>query len=777
MLENENLNLTELPLIPMRGAVIFPNAVLSFDAARKKTIEALETSLEGDGSVFIASQKDVRTEDPGLDDLYDFGTVARVKQIFRIPGDAVRVIAEGVGRGRMTGIVRKRPYIKVSVEAVWPAPGGETGIEHAALIRAAREAFENFMEFSGRFAPGMALEISVCEDAGVFSDLIGTIIGAGIAEKQKLLEETDVYKRLVSATRLLYREIGILGAQREIMEKVKTNIEKTQRDYYLREQIKVLNEELGEADPLKDEIKQYKKKIAAAKMPAHARERLESELSRLEKTHQNSPESSVIRDYMDLALDLPWHYKKRENTDLKRAVEILEKDHYGLEKVKERIIEFLAVRQNTSKLNAPIICLSGPPGVGKTSVAKSVARALNRKYVRMSLGGIHDEAEIRGHRKTYIGAMPGRIINAMRQARSMNPLILLDEIDKLSNDYKGDPASALLEALDAEQNSAFRDNYLEIPYDLSDCLFICTANTTDGILPALRDRLEIIPLSSYTRDEKIHIAMKYLIGKQLKKHGLVKSSLGISAGAVTEIIDGYAKEAGVRQLERFIGEICRKAVKERLLDSSGAKKTVTEANLKTYLGERKYLKDKRGEKPEVGVARGLAWTSLGGDTLEIEVNIMKGTGRFDLTGSMGDVMKESARAAISYIRANHEALRIRKDFYKNSDIHIHIPEGAVPKDGPSAGITMACAIVSALSGVPVKNDLGMTGEITIRGRVLPIGGVKEKTLAAKNAGLTRVILPFENEKDLNELPDYIKTDMDFVLVSDMDEVLKNALTS
>ena len=620
------------------------------------------------------------------------------------------------------------------------------------------------------------MEVSECEKPGRMADLIGSNIPLKPEQQQNLLEETNCEERLKKALGLLTYELDVLRMQRGLYEKVKISLDKGQRDYILREQLKAIQNELGDIENMDSDLSYYRSKIASGNYPEFVVEKINQELRRLAHAGNFTAESAVLRDYIERVLELPWKNKTKENNSLQHAEEILEKDHYGLTKVKERIIEFLAVQQNSSDLNAPIICLTGPPGVGKTSIAKSIARALNRKYVRMSLGGVRDESEIRGHRKTYIGAMPGRLIEAMRQAGTLNPLILLDEIDKLSSDFRGNPASALLEVLDGEQNNNFRDHYLELPFDLSDVLFICTANQVEGVPPALMDRLEIIQLFSYTDDEKLHIALDFLIPKQLKKHGLKKSQVRIQNEAIIQIIRLYTREAGVRQLERMIAAICRKAVKIFLTEerkSIGVKPD----NLESFLGNKKYRPHTKNEQPEVGVCRGLAWTSVGGDTLSIEVNTMKGSGKFKLTGNIGKVMEESAHAAISYIRAQHEQLSIRKNFYKDTDIHIHIPEGATPKDGPSAGITMATAMVSALTETPISNQIAMTGEITIRGRVLPIGGLKEKILAAKSAGIMKVLLPWENESDLSEINQEVKDGLDLVLVKTMDEVLNQALES
>lgn len=781
MSDSENNKIMQLPLVALRGLVVFPKSILSFDVGRAKSVEAMEYALQNDTTVFLVAQKDAKQEDPGQMDMYPFGTVTKIRQILKMPGNMVRVLAEGLHRGKINTYLQADPYYKVEITKIQDDEEtdneghGEGQEETIAIVRTAHEAFEQYAPLFGKLGPETIMEVLNCEAPGNLADLIGTHVQIPTEEKQSLLEEIDDKNRLLQAIRYLFKEIDVLTIQRDIFVKVKSNIDKNQKEYVLKEQARVIQEELGDKDGVPAEILVYHERMAEKKLPDYAVEKLEKEFKRLERSNPASGESVVIRDYVDWVLDLPWENKSKENTSLKRAQIILDKEHYGLEKVKERVVEFLAVRQNAPKLDAPILCLVGPPGVGKTSIAKSVAKSLNRQYVRMSLGGLRDEAEIRGHRKTYVGAMPGRIIYSMKQGATMNPVILLDEIDKMNSDFRGDPASAMLEVLDGEQNNTFRDHYLEIPYDLSDVLFICTANSLETVPQALRDRLEVISLSSYTEEEKLNIAMKFLLDKQLKKHGLKRGSLRIKEEAILDIIRHYTKEAGVRQLERYIGQLCRKSVKEMLMESNRKSVTIDSQNLEQYLGKHKFRVDKINEASDVGIARGLAWTSVGGDTLSIEVNTMRGTGKFELTGNMGQVMKESAQAAVSYIRSNYKAFNLGKNFYRQTDIHIHIPEGAVPKDGPSAGITMATAMISALSDIPVRNDVGMTGEITIRGRVLPIGGLKEKVLAAKNAGLKKIILPFDNEGDLAELSDYIKEGMEFVLAKEMDEVLQHAL--
>jgi len=774
----ENVHL--LPIIPMRGMVLFPGAMISFDLNREASIEALDHALEANSHVLLVTQRDKDTDDPKETDLYDFGTVTHILQVLRVPvGGLARVIAQGSQRAKILEYTRTDPFLEAYVytldEDESPVAEDQTTADPlSALIRLAHENFLLYADLSGKVMPESLMEASNCKTPGRMADLIGSNIPMKPEQQQHLLEETNCLERLKNAFGILTYELDVLRMQRGLYEKVKVSLDKSQRDYILREQLKAIHTELGDAESMDNDLESYRARIASGNYPAFVVEKLNQELRRLAHAGNFSAESAVLRDYIERVLELPWKKKSRENNSLSHAEEVLDKDHYGLTKLKERIVEFLAVRQNSSNLDSPIICLAGPPGVGKTSIAKSIARALNRKYVRMSLGGVRDESEIRGHRKTYVGAMPGRLIESMRQAGTLNPLILLDEIDKMSSDFRGNPASALLEVLDNEQNNTFRDHYLELPYDLSDVMFICTANQIESVPQPLIDRLEILQLASYTEDEKLHIATGFLMPKQLKKHGLKKSQIRLQSEAISHIIRYYTREAGVRQLERMVATVCRKTVKT-LLTEERKSVTVNKDNLEAYLGKKKYRLQEKNEIPEVGVCRGLAWTSAGGDTLSIEVNTMKGSGKFKLTGNIGKVMEESAHAAISYIRSRHEQLSIRKGFYKDTDIHIHIPEGATPKDGPSAGITMATAMVSALTETPVNNQIAMTGEITIRGRILPIGGVKEKILAAKSAGIQKVLLPLENENDLSEINQGVKDGLDLVLVKTMEDVLNQAL--
>ncbi|NLK96579.1 MAG: endopeptidase La [Epulopiscium sp.] len=772
-MKKDDKNLLQMPLVALRGLNVFPNMILHFDVARQKSIKALEEAMISDQSIFLVAQKEAETEEPESKDLYTVGTISSIKQILKLPTNTIRVLVEGNKRGRIVSFEQEDPYFLVNVEE-YSQEEDYIDVNQQALLRAGAEIFEEYAKINNRISSDTIRNIISMEKPGEMADAIASNIQLKLEDKQRILGAFDEEERLLLVIQILKSEIEILHVQKDILDKVKKNIDQSQKEYYLREQLKIIQNELGDRDGIQGEINEYKARLNEINPPKEVKEKVEKELQRMLKIPAASAESVVVRNYIDWILDLPWSKETNESHNIKYAKKILEKEHYGLEKVKERILEFLSIREMSTKVNSPIICLVGPPGVGKTSIAHSIAKALNRNYVRISLGGVRDEAEIRGHRRTYVGALPGRIIQALKQAKAKNPLMLLDEIDKMSSDFRGDPSAALLEVLDAEQNHSFRDHFIEMPFDLSKVLFLATANTLDTIPRPLLDRMEIINISSYTEEEKFHIAYNHLIEKQLEKHGMTKSQLRISKEALKDIITYYTKEAGVRKLERCIGELCRKAAKE-ILEEDKKYIRITEANLEKYLGTKKYRLNKIMEEAEIGIARGLAWTPVGGDTLSIEVNIMKGTGKFELTGQLGDVMKESAKAAISYIRSKAEDLSIDSEFYKTMDIHIHIPEGAVPKDGPSAGITMATAMISALTNQPVRNDVGMTGEITLRGRVLPIGGLKEKVLAAKAAGIKKVILPIDNEKDLNELSDSIKENMEFVLAKNMEEVLNHAI--
>ena len=770
----ENREPIRMPLLALRGLCVFPAMNLHFDVGRKKSVKALDEAMERDQRIFLVAQKDTITDKPKTEDLYEVGTIAKVKQIIKVPGDTLRVIVEVVKRARIIKIIRTEPYFEAEVDDFVPMARAVSRIRREALMRNAQNTFLDYSELAPKLPGDLMLKVIEAKTPGALADELASGTPIKLSEKQAVLEEFDEYERLKKIIFTLENEISILDVENEMREKIREQIDKNQREYYLREQMKVIQGELGEGENTYEESLEYKDKIKKLKLKKESEEHLLKEAARLMKMPYGSSESAVIRTYLDTCLELPWNKTTRERIDIKRARKILDADHYGLTKVKDRIIEFMAVRALTQDQSPQILCLVGPPGVGKTSVGRSVASAMGRKYARVSLGGVRDEADIRGHRKTYIGAMPGRIINALRQAGSKNPVVILDEIDKMSSDFRGDPASAMLEVLDGEQNVEFRDHYIELPFDLSKVMFITTANTLDTIPRPLLDRMEVIEITSYTAVEKQNIAKLHLIPKQLKKHGLSAKRLKFDQTAVSQIIESYTMEAGVRNLEREIAKVCRKAA---ALIVSGEKESVrvTEANLAEFLGPVKVIKEKIPKEDQVGVVNGLAWTQTGGDLLSVEVNVMDGSGKVELTGLLGDVMKESAHAAISCIRSRIALFgSIPRDFYKTKDIHIHFPEGAIPKDGPSAGITIACALISALSGCPVRRDVAMTGEITLRGRVLAIGGLKEKSMAAYKAGVKTVIIPKECEKDIAELDDEVKQNIEFVTASYIDEVINTA---
>ncbi len=763
-----------MPVLALRGLTVFPQTTMHFDVGREKSIRALDNAMSNDQRIFLVTQKDILDDDPSFDDLYSVGTVAHVRQVLKMPGDAVRILVFGEYRAKLVKGTQTAPYLCACVESLPNAEytGGTARVE--ALLRQAAQLFDEFTELSQRPVQDVMLRILASHDPGYVADMIAQASTFGFPEKMRILQQLHPVHRLELTNRLLSRELEVLRLENQLQDRTQQSIDKGQRDYYLREQMKVIRSELGENDD-EAELEEYREKIARLKLPKEIDEKFEKELQRLSKQAYGSSEASVIRNYLDIALELPWNKRTKERVDVNAARKILDEDHFGLEKVKERILEILAVKQLAPDLPAQIICLVGPPGVGKTSIAMSVARALNRKLARISLGGIHDEAEIRGHRKTYIGAMPGRIISAVSQAGSKNPLLLLDEIDKLGSDYRGDPSSALLEVLDSEQNATFRDNYLEVPFDLSECMFITTANTTDTIPRPLLDRMEVIELGSYTDEEKLMIAKQHLLPKQLVKHGLKKSQVRVSDDALREIIRCYTRESGVRNLERELATLCRKCAMRFVSDKELKRVSVRGAELDALLGPRKIMPDKLAPADSVGLVTGLAWTAVGGETLEVECNVVEGSGKLTLTGNLGEVMKESVQAAMSYIRSRAEVLHIPQDFYKTKDIHVHFPEGAVPKDGPSAGITVCTAMISALTLRPVRRDIAMTGEISIRGRVLPIGGLKEKTMAALRHGVKTVILPKENEKDLREIDPTVRNALNFLLVDHVDAVIDAAL--
>ena len=762
-----------MPVVPMRGMVLFPHMTLNFDAARPASIKAIEAANASNSIVFLSAQKDIRTEEPGFGDIYDIGTVAKIRQVMRMPGGVTRVIVQGLRRGIVDSEIPGNDYLKAGIIEFEDSYYIDEPVKEAYKNRL-RKTFEEYFSQNPKLTADHFMQVMAASSLGELCDLIAAAAELDTEICQEILSEFDECARAEALVVALQNQMEVLKLERQIAQRVKERIDKNQREYYLREQLHIIQEELDGGDGVNSEAEEFKTKINKLKTTKETKDKLLKEVDRFLKMPPSSSESAVVRTYLDTVLEMPWNKLSKENNDIPNAQKVLDEDHYGLEKVKERIVEYLAVRQMTNGKSSTILCLAGPPGVGKTSVAKSVARALNRKYVRVSLGGIHDESDIRGHRKTYIGAMEGRIMAAMKEAKTKNPLILLDEIDKMGVDYKGDPSAALLEVLDYEQNSTFRDHYIEVPFDLSQVLFITTANTLDTVSRPLLDRMEIIELSGYTSAEKFHIAKDYLMPKTVKNNGLKPEQISIADNAIKDIIEYYTREAGVRKLEQQIGKICRKAAKE-LLSSRKKSIKVTAKNLEDFLGKQRYHFDKMLDHDEVGVARGLAWTAVGGETLSIEVNVMPGNGKVELTGKLGDVMKESAMAAISYIRSNSKELGVKDDFHKTHDIHIHVPEGAVPKDGPSAGITMATAVVSALTKKSVRNDIAMTGEITLRGRVLPIGGLKEKSLAAYRAGIKDIIIPEENKPDIDDVPEEIRGKLNFIPANSMDTVLKNAL--
>lgn len=773
---NDTNNQRMLPVLPLRGLTAFPDMLIHFDVGRAMSIKALEAAMKDGQWIFLTAQKDLKTDRPTADDLYEVGTICIIKQILRLPGDNIRVLVEGKDRARALHYQKSEDggeCLKAQVEVLYDILplGGER--REQALVRTVQNRFEEYAALAPRLSSDVALTVAAGGNAGYLADYIAQNIPIDFSVKQEVLEELNVNRRLTFLIRLLTEETEILRIEGDIQEKIKAAIDKNQKDYYLREQIKVIQSELGEQD-VSAEAEEYREKIEKLGLPEESASKLRKETERLAKMSGSSAEAGVIRTYLDTVLELPWKTSTRTRHDLERAQKILDRDHYGLEKVKERILEFMAVKTLAPDLKGQVLCLVGPPGVGKTSIARSIAEAMNRKYTRMSLGGVRDEADIRGHRKTYIGAMPGRIIAALRQAGSRNPLILLDEIDKMGNDFRGDPASAMLEVLDTEQNNAFRDHYIEIPFDLSDVLFVTTANDLSTVPRPLLDRMEVIELSSYTAEEKLHIAHDHLLPKQIKKHGLKGIQLIVPEETLSAVISGYTREAGVRRLEQVIAKLCRKAAK-KIADGSAKRVTIHPADLEAYLGAPKFKEDNVSKEDEVGIVNGLAWTSVGGEMLQVEVAAVPGTGKIEITGNLGKVMEESAKAAVTFVRSRAEMLRIDPNFYKNTDIHIHFPEAAIPKDGPSAGITMATAIISALTGAPVRHEVAMTGEVTLRGRVMPIGGLREKTMAAYRAGIRTIIIPKDNQVDLEEVEQVVKDHVQFVIAAHMDTVMETAI--
>jgi ATP-dependent Lon protease len=778
--EDETDGLKHLPTIPLRGLVIFPYMVLHFDIGREKSISALEKAMVHNQLIFLVGQQDSETNIPAAEDFYQVGTIAKIKQMLKLPGDVIRVLAEGISRGTVVKLISETPYFKYAVKEIQEAGyGNEIPSRIIAMMRSTLNRFEEYLSLSSKVSRDVFPSVASVEQPGRLADVITSHLNIKQEIKQSVLESFDPEKRLEILNKILSKEIEILHIEQDINSKVRSQINKNQREYYLREQMRAIQEELGSEEPAEaaeDEIGDLRAQLENLQLPEKIAKKVEKEIQRLTKIQSSSAEGGVIRTYVEWIVSLPWNKYSDKQIDIAEAEKILNEDHYGLEKVKERIVEYLAVMKLSQSLRGPILCLVGPPGVGKTSVAKSIARAAGREFTRMSLGGVRDEAEIRGHRRTYIGAIPGRVISAMKDAGAMDPVFLFDEIDKAGNDFRGDLASALLEVLDPEQNKDFTDHYLEIPFDLSKVMFITTANTTDTIPRPLLDRMELITLPSYTEEEKVKIARRYLVPKKIIEHGLQPSNVHISENAIHDIVNYYTRESGVRNLEREIANLCRKIARKTVEKKLSAVR-VSAANTEEYLGKKRFRYDIVGDLPQIGVVTGLAWTSVGGTTLSIETSAVPGTGQIVLTGQLGDVMKESARAGISYIRSICSELGLEGDFYKKKDLHIHIPEGATPKDGPSAGVTMCAALISTLTNIPARQNVAMTGEITLRGMVLPVGGVREKILAAHRAGIDKVLLPVENERDIEEIPGNVRRKMEFVLIEHARETLPHILES
>ena len=769
LLDNKNIVKDILPLLPLRDIVIFPHMVVPLLVGRQLSIKALDEAMENDKVILLCTQKNMKQDDPAVEDIYTIGTIANILQMLKMPEGSFKVLVEGVSRAEIKKFLPNKEFYQVQVGLL--ESHTKKTLELEALARGVINQYEEYVKLNTKVSPETLGAVTAIEDPGELADTVASNLTLKASDKQNLLETVDVGKRLKVIGEVLTTELEILNIEKRIMGDIKKGIEKSQKDFYLQEQLKAIEKELGQKDGHKSEIDGLRQKIHKAGMSKEAEEVASSELAKFSKMMPISPEATVSRNYIDWLVNLPWSKKTEDDLDIEHAKKVLDEDHHGLQKPKERILEYLAVRKLSNSMKGPILCFVGPPGVGKTSLAKSIARALGRNFVRISLGGIRDEAEIRGHRRTYIGALPGRIIQSMKKAKSVNPVFLLDEIDKMSVDFRGDPSSALLEVLDPEQNNAFSDHYLEVAFDLSNCLFITTSNIQYNIPAPLLDRMELIKLPGYTEYEKIKIAQDFLIPKQIKENGLVDSQLHIQKTALMQIVKEYTREAGVRELERKIAQISRKVARQIVKNTRQVRIKVTGRNVHKYLGPPQYTQTKREKNDEVGVATGLAWTEAGGDIMSVESSLMQGSGKLMLTGKLGDVMKESAQAALSYIRSRAAALGIAEGFYKKKDIHVHVPEGAIPKDGPSAGITMACAMISSLSGRPLRSDTAMTGEITLRGRVLPVGGIKSKMLAAHRAGIKNIILPKDNDRDLEDVPKNIKKDLKIILVKEMDEVL------
>ena len=764
----------QLPLLPVRDIVVFPYMVLPLFVGREMSIKAIEAALAGNRMIFLATQKALDVENPEPNDIHDIGTVGIVMRMLKLPDERIKILVQGVAKAKIAKYIQTDPYYSVRIDKLPDTKPSGTTLEAEAVMRTVKEQIERIVSLGKVLIPDVMVVIENLEEPGRLADMVASNLGLKVDVTQSVLELLDPVQRLRQVSDILGKEIDVLSMQQKIQAQAKGEMDKTQREYFLREQLKAIQKELGELDERAEEVTEFRKRIKDAKMPEKVLKEAEKQLKRLEKMHPDTAESATVRTYLEWMVELPWSKRSKDNLDLKAAAKVLNEDHYDLEKVKERILEYLAVRKLKEKMKGPILCFVGPPGVGKTSLGKSIARALGREFVRISLGGVRDEAEIRGHRRTYVGALPGRLIQGMKQAGTANPVFMLDEVDKVGMDFRGDPSAALLEVLDPEQNNAFTDHYLGVPFDLTEVMFITTSNLIDPILPALRDRMEIIEIPGYTEEEKLGIAQKYLIPRQLEEHGITNKHVRIAEPAIRKIIAHYTREAGVRNLEREIANVMRKVAK-KVAEGKGQGFPVDAANLQKYLGVPKYVPEAELEKDEVGVATGLAWTEAGGDVLHIEATVMKGKGQLTLTGHLGDVMKESAQAALSYVRSREKTLRINPDMFSKQDLHIHVPAGAIPKDGPSAGITMATAIASALSGIPARRDLAMTGEITLRGRVLPIGGLKEKILAAKRAKLTTVILPKRNKKDLEGIPKHLLKGIHLSFADTMDDVMKIAL--